>query len=184
MKKIAAIFIFILICVFTIKLTCLIFAGEVCPLCYNMVWGVVWSGDSPVKGIPVLYQDSRTTDTLQMATNDKGIYSFNFYKDCSGYATVSLASGGCMTSKSATVYLTKFKAVRHDFDLAGMGSTVNKSARQQRLSSQGLPIVYVTDTGYMYHSYGCQYLQDSCRPIPLEYILSITTYEKCTVCNP
>jgi len=45
------------------------------------------------------------------------------------------------------------------------------------------PIVYITETGDSYHRYGCQYLKESCKPIP-ELYCRIKSMPKCSVCKP
>ncbi len=49
-------------------------------------------------------------------------------------------------------------------------------------SSQYDPIVYITDTGSKYHSYGCQYLRNSCIEKHLSDVIG--SYEPCSKCNP
>ena len=44
-------------------------------------------------------------------------------------------------------------------------------------------MVYVTDYGEKYHSYGCQYLSQSCRGMTL-YKAKHAGYTPCSICNP
>lgn len=50
-------------------------------------------------------------------------------------------------------------------------------------AASGYTIVYVTNTGEKYHSYGCQYLRKSCISISLSSAVS-SGYTRCSKCNP
>lgn len=50
-------------------------------------------------------------------------------------------------------------------------------------AASGDTIVYVTNTGEKYHSYGCQYLRKSCISISLSSAVA-SGYTRCSKCNP
>lgn len=50
-------------------------------------------------------------------------------------------------------------------------------------AASGSTIVYVTNTGEKYHSYGCQYLRKSCISISLGSAVA-SGYTRCSRCNP
>ena len=51
------------------------------------------------------------------------------------------------------------------------------------LAYNGDTIVYITESGTKYHSYGCSYLAKSCYEITLEEAAN-SGYDRCSRCNP
>lgn len=63
------------------------------------------------------------------------------------------------------------------------GGTTSSSSEGSGYASQSAVTVYVTDTGSKYHSYGCQYLRESCHGMTL-YQAKQAGYTACSRCDP
>ena len=63
------------------------------------------------------------------------------------------------------------------------GGTTSSSSEGSGYASQSAVTVYVTDTGSKYHSYGCQYLRESCHGMTL-YQAKQAGYTACSRCGP
>lgn len=63
------------------------------------------------------------------------------------------------------------------------GGSTSSSAEGSGYASQSAVTVYVTDTGSKYHSYGCQYLRESCHGMTL-YQAKQAGYTACSRCDP
>lgn len=63
------------------------------------------------------------------------------------------------------------------------GGTTSSSSEGSGYASQSAVTVYVTDTGSKYHSYGCQYLRQSCHGMTL-YQAKQAGYTACSRCGP
>jgi len=148
------------------------YSGNSCatPYCYHMVWGYVCNTDG--KGVPnikVTLDEVRTAQRTEVYTSDSGLYLFTFYKNQSGNVNVSAVRGG-----SKTILLKEDTAIRQDFDYkTGFGLNLPPGELESS-------IVYITEYGDKYHRYGCQYLRDSCYPMP--YNLVKNTHEPCSEC--
>jgi len=136
-----------------------------------MVWGYVLDSEGHgIKNITVTLDEVRTANRQTTQTNDDGLYLFNFYEESSGNVNVGATQGG-----SKTVTLKTDKSIRQDFDYnTGFGLNLPP----EELESH---IVYITDYGTKYHKYGCQYLWDSCIPMPY-YLVRGNNYEPCSEC--
>jgi len=157
--------------IFIFLTTHYIFGGYVCPECYNMIWGFIYGKEGkPARGVKVKFEQAKTSTTLETYSDEKGIYSFNFYKNSCGYAKISIDSG-------TTVFLEKWKAIRLDF------RETRKDCYEPGRSGYSSKIVYITETNNIYHKYGCYYLYNGCNPVPLEYILP-KGYKACEKCKP
>lgn len=66
---------------------------------------------------------------------------------------------------------------------AGKASKGSSSSEGSGYASQSAVTVYVTDTGSKYHSYGCQYLRESCHGMTL-YQAKQAGYTACSRCDP
>jgi hypothetical protein len=156
---------------FLLSLSLSLFAGYLSLECYSMVWGYVSKEEgNPAQGIKVKFEQAKTSTSLETYTDEKGLYLFNFFKNSSGYAKISINEG-------TTIYLEKWKAVRLDF------KEIKKDVYAPTRSGYASKIVYIADTGEKYHKYVCQYLSNGCKPVPLEYILT-KGYKPCEVCKP
>lgn len=65
----------------------------------------------------------------------------------------------------------------------GTTSSSSSSTEGSGYASQSAMTVYVTDTGSKYHSYGCQYLRESCHGMTL-YQAKQAGYTACSRCDP
>ena len=63
------------------------------------------------------------------------------------------------------------------------GGPTSSSSEGSGYASQSAVTVYVTDTGSKYHSYGCQYLRESCHGMTL-YQAKQAGYTACSRCDP
>ncbi|MEQ8170799.1 MAG: hypothetical protein ABRQ38_18065 [Candidatus Eremiobacterota bacterium] len=149
----------------------IVFAGYISPECYNMVWGYVLNKEGkPVSGIKVRLVQSKTSAVVETCTDEYGLYSFNFFKNSSGYAKISI-------NDVTTVYMEKWKAVRQDF------KEIKKGFYSPNRTGYASKIVYITNIDNKYHKYICQYLSSGSKAVPLEYILT-KDYKPCDVCKP
>lgn len=156
-------------------------AGEILPECHCMLWGYVYAEDNkgeftPVADVLIKIEDPRGED-LETKTDKRGVFSVNYYYDNSGY--VALKVNGTL---AVNIMLQNHKAVGKV--VFGRYSTNGYYAKCFTDMTQGLcDIVYITESGTCYHRYGCQYLYDSCKPIPETYCVN-NNYTACYVCNP
>jgi hypothetical protein len=158
-------------------LTSSVFAGP----CTNIIWGVVSDiNGNAVKDAIIILQDVRTSIVIDRAkTDSSGIYLIWSQGNLVGNYSIALEQGtyssmaGVTNSIGNTVCLIKGKAIRQDLN------TDRAINNKMERDTQGDYIVYVTKTGNMYHLYGCQYLEESCIPVPF----NLAYYWKYTPCS-
>jgi hypothetical protein len=151
--------------------------------CTNIVWGVVSDiNGNAVKDAIIILQDVRTSIVIDRAkTDSSGIYLIWSQGNLAGNYSIALEQGtyssmaGVTNSIGNTVCLIKGKAIRQD-----LNTDRSKNNRLER-DTQGDHIVYITKTGKMYHLYGCQYLEESCIPIPFT-LAYYWEYTSCSIC--
>jgi hypothetical protein len=157
--------------------------------CKGILWGYVLSNGYAVKGYDIILQDVRTGRILdKRTTDDNGVYVFWLYKNHGGVYNISVdtkvmrscnynGATGTGSAIGGSVSLVENRAVRMDLDIAG-----TKFFETRNQQSVGY-ICYITSTGGCYHALGCQYLQESCIPMPYDYVVW-AGYEPCKVCLP
>ncbi|MEQ8192794.1 MAG: hypothetical protein ABRQ39_32835 [Candidatus Eremiobacterota bacterium] len=151
--------------------------------CTNIVWGVVSDiNGNGIKDAIVILQDVRTSAVIdRVKTDSSGIYLIWSQGNLAGNYSIALEQGtydnmaGVTNSIGNTVCLIKGKAVRQD-----LNTDRTKNNRLER-DTQGDHIVYITKTGKMYHLYSCQYLEESCIPIPFT-LAYYWEYTPCSTC--
>lgn len=162
-------------------LTSSVFAGP----CTNIIWGVITDNGNPVEGVTVVFQEVRMATVIDKGVTDKsGIYIILSRGNLSGNYSIAVDLGHYNSTNyrqttgtiGTTISVIPNRAMRQDLDINTFKSNKITKATEDA-------IVYVTETGADYHQYGCQYLGESCIPVPW----ALANYWKllpCSVCKP
>lgn len=182
MKKITFFITIIFILFIALSYSSVLLAGNVCSKCDCMAWGVIWLADEDktVEGVKVEIEQVRSALKTETYSDSRGIYSFNFYDmKYLGPVIIMATDHDC---QATTITLKPDIAVRQDFNASFNDPSSPFPAKIiHPAASSESSIVYVTESGNCYHIYGCQYLQESCKPIPYGYCYAMN-YTACSVC--